>query len=441
MFLPAIPAFAQVAVGVGVGDTSLNVSGQTSPSAYVTVTKDNNIIGTLTADASGNFSQSFPAQDPGITQIGFIAQDSASRVTDAISLQVNLQEHFPTDVQVFLPTNLQISPNIISSGQQVTVGGQAAPNATININLDGHAIATQSTDASGNWQYKLSTNGLAAGIHQIVATVTDSLGNQSYPTSPYEFNINAPPAGQPRSGNPPPVILKLAIPKITSPQPSQIITSPSLTIAGKGPGRTQIEVWNDTHILGSVWSDLLGNWQLSLTFNPGMYTLRSRACLDDSCGQFSPGVTFTYKTPALTQQKLKASLNQYSLTQPVPGHTVIKLNISFGTAPYQVAVTWGDGTTDQSKIRNNETILEHIYTKIGRYSGHVSVSDQNGKQILYFTINVRKVLPGSQKPSPQSNLVLLLAIIAASGYLWYKFKHQRKRKQPPAKKPRKRKKT
>lgn len=405
---------AQMAASVGVGDTSLNLSGRTSPNAYVTVSSDSGVVGTVLADSSGNFSQSFPAQNPGITELHISAQDTAGRITDTASLQINLQEHFPTDVSVFLPTSLGLQPLSAVQGRHVEATGQTIPSGVVSIVIDGQVAGTVTSAADGSWDYMVDTTRLPVGSHTVVAKVSDAIGGQSYPTSQYIFEVSAQTSSRlPVRVNQLPPFPLLTAPQITFPAQNAVIHDAALTIAGKGPVRTQIEVWDSSHALGSVWSDFLGNWQLPITLSPGSYSIRARACSNNLCGNFSPAILFTYQSGQLPQQKLQATLDPYAITASSGDQTTIHLQIHYGTIPYSVTANWGDGSAlEHLKLSKSTTTLAHTYAEPGKYTGTIVVSDRNGsKQLLYFTVNTLKSPPFANRHHYPWYLFLILALL------------------------------
>lgn len=227
-------------VTIGVGDTVMIINGQTSPNAFVTIMDGNAVIGSLSADNDGLFTQTFPAQTPGLHTLKLYAQNAIdSEYTDTILLTVNLAEHFPTTVEVFLPPSIIMNT---SESSVIQLSGYTAPGVTVAIVIDDSEYLTIAADANGFWQASVNTGTFGGGDHSLFVKAYAGGGEQSFATTKRTFSIPFPP-GSPATpapskkrplfggGNtvapPPPVVVTPGISPPT-PQSGGILSFPSI---------------------------------------------------------------------------------------------------------------------------------------------------------------------------------------------------------------------
>lgn len=379
-------------VTVGVGDNSLTVQGTTSPSAFVTISEDGNVIGTTTANASGVFTQTFPAQNPGLHEIKVFAQTTNGLATDVVTINVNITEHATTTVDVFLPPTIMIAYTNLSYGEPLQLSGQTCPLCTLTFYIDNSSHATTIADSSGQWQVSIATIDLAAGQHSVFARATNGSGAQSYSSTLRSFqNATSREPGQPPIGalsiQPPAVNQRPGIPVITFPLPGTVWTSPTITLRGSADPGAQVEVFDGGKSLGSAWADDNGHWSLTLGLESRDYSLRARACRGNLCSDFSETLQFTAQPPSTGLiLELQKTLFSTIVNDPITLQAFIKN----GRPPYKVIINWGEAkTTGDSTQNQTEVKIKHTYAKAGRYTGWIEVQDiDNRAGRVYFTVNV-----------------------------------------------------
>lgn len=407
----AVFADTNVTVTIGVGETTVVIQGTTSPNAQVTFMDSGSVIGSTTADITGSYSQNFADQTPGIHTFQVFAQDTASRLTDTVSISVNVQEHAQTVVNIFLPPTLQLSTSQIQKGQSIAVAGMTAPSAQVVLYVDS-SYSTLTADAGGNWNAIIATAGLQSGQHQAYAVAVKSGGEQSYATFPHAFTVLAPP-GQ-TSGNPPSTsggtptggnssggvsqgsngkgAPTPSVPVITSPSNGAIVTDNVVQVTGAADSDVQIELWNRGQLAGSVFSDKNGRWTLRLTVTEFANELKARACRDGVCSAFSSSVIFFRQNPP--QNGLILQLDNYLMHTTTRKTLTDMLRISGGTAPYQITVDWGDHQQDTQATSLQKLLLAHRYHRPGHYSGRVVGTDSQGQRaIVQFSVSVSAKYP------------------------------------------------
>lgn len=145
------------------------VGSQADPNAPITVFADLVNIGNSQADSSGNFNfsiQANPALSKGTHSIT-VTQTVAgleSNPSNALNIQINSANTL----------NL-LSANADCSGNLKVVGSNADAGSTINVFLNSSLIGLGQADASGNFNFTISTN-LAVGSYNINVTQRNSAG-------------------------------------------------------------------------------------------------------------------------------------------------------------------------------------------------------------------------------------------------------------------------
>jgi hypothetical protein len=411
-------------VTIGVGDTTLFVSGLTSPNAFVAIMDNHGVIGTAIADNYGNYIKDFSAFAPGIHQLSVYARDADGRLTDTAELQVNVAEHAQTDVSIFLPPTLSIVNPEVNHGEHVHLMGSTLASGRLTITLDGTIYFQVQADSGGDWSYELDTASLSAGSHSLyVVASEESSGRQSYPTGTRTITITVkaepvppfPIAAAPPSQRPSP-------PVITYPSPGSTITDSQLVVRGTAQPGTQVELFNGERSIGSTFTDRWGNWRISIALTEPEYLIKARACRQTLCSKFSEGVRFFYRPPRGAGD-FTAYLEKYRYMSQVGESLALRLHIEGGRSPYRVVITWCGGRQEVLSTAQSELTLSHIYRKADACIGRVTVEERGGRSVhLSFSV---LVVGGTAFPLLWLLLLLLLLILLA---LLLMQKHQHKKR-------------
>lgn len=159
------------------GDTRVNVIGQTFPRASVTITLDARSVGTVRADNSGRFEFATNAS-PGTVSMGFSALDQNNIRTVTFNTTFDVTQGAITNVAgIIIPPSLSATDTTINPGDTVTFRGQAVPNATIEVQI-GAAVRTQTvrSDANGVWSLPYNTASLSPGEYAVKARSISGTG-------------------------------------------------------------------------------------------------------------------------------------------------------------------------------------------------------------------------------------------------------------------------
>lgn len=401
---------ADVAVSLPVGDTFMNVSGKTSPRAFVTIKDDDNVIGTLTAEADGTFSKTLVAQRPGIHTLSIYARDTDDEISDSAVVTVSLAEHGQTNISVFLPPTIVVSSLVTKPDAQLSLSGMTVPGSTVFLRIDDMTSMQAQADAAGRWQIIINPGQVKGGNHSVYAFAADSDGTQGYPSGPRFFMILAAEASSPVGD---PTRSVYPAPRITVPTDRSVVRSPVIGVAGLSEPGAQIEIWRNHHPVGAVFADTIGGWLMNVALENGANELQSRACNSKGCSEFSKSVIVTYAADKAVRVRMQASLNNYRFERPVGKALTVAVRTINGTAPLTYTFNWGDGE-HQSVISNDLTsAASHAYTKSGNYTGHVRIIDAAGQLVdIPFTVVVTK-------PSAFGSTVVQSGIIGINAVLLY----------------------
>ncbi|MBP2230998.1 autotransporter-associated beta strand protein [Azospirillum agricola] len=162
------------------GVTRPTLTGSAEPNSSVRVILDGVVIGTATAGADGRWS--FTVADAladGDHSVATEATDVAGNTGRSASQTFTIRSTAP---------GAPSAPTLASgdSGASATDGltsttrpvltGIAPPNGTVTVYVDGTAVGTVRTDATGVWNLPLNSP-LTDGTHQVQASATDAAGN------------------------------------------------------------------------------------------------------------------------------------------------------------------------------------------------------------------------------------------------------------------------
>ncbi|HDI4959167.1 TPA: BapA prefix-like domain-containing protein [Salmonella enterica] len=168
--------------------TGSRVTGTAEAGSTVTITSDTGVVlGTATADGTGNFTATLtPAQTNGQPLLAF-AQDKAGNTGIAAGFTAPDTRVPEAPIITNVVDDVGIYTGAIANGQvtndaQPTLNGTAQAGATVNIYNNGSLLGTTTANASGNWSFT-PTGNLTEGSHAFTATATNANGTGSVSTA------------------------------------------------------------------------------------------------------------------------------------------------------------------------------------------------------------------------------------------------------------------
>ncbi|MCS5452236.1 BapA/Bap/LapF family large adhesin [Enterobacter huaxiensis] len=166
--------------GLAVITNGTHVTGTAEAGSTVTITTSGGtVLGTATADGSGNFNATItPAQTGGESLVVF-ATDKAGNVGTNTSVTAPFTTIPNAPVIATINDNVGTVTGNLTNGKTTddttpTLSGTAQPNATVTLYNNGVSMGTVVADGAGNWSF--TTPVMAEGSHAFTATASNGSG-------------------------------------------------------------------------------------------------------------------------------------------------------------------------------------------------------------------------------------------------------------------------
>ncbi|MEP0708080.1 MAG: Ig-like domain-containing protein [Parvibaculum sp.] len=291
---PAIPVLVSMSDDTGTpgdfrtSDTTPTFSGTSEAGATITVRDGSTVLGTATADGSGNWSYTADTLSEGVHAITIRATDAAGRSSSYSDTQLVVVDTTAPDAPVIagfsddsLPTG-----DGITGDTTPTLSGTAAANSTVEILSGGNVIGTVTSAGNGTWSF--TTEELAEGSYSFTARVSDNVGNVSDESAALGITI---------ASGPPPVT---ATPTITlysndtGASGDGITRDNALDLYGTTVNGATVEIFDGGVSLGTVTADGAGNWHfLTGTLADGDHDFTVVATAPGGYGESDPSAVFS----------------------------------------------------------------------------------------------------------------------------------------------------
>jgi uncharacterized protein (TIGR03382 family) len=269
---PAAPVVVNPPNNSTIDDNTPAISGTAEANATVTVTVDGNVVGTATANSSGQWSyQLTPAQ--GLSNGQHSARATATDAAGNVSGNSNTNTFTVDAIVPAAPVVVNPKDGSLTNDDTPTVTGTAEAGSTVSVTIDGTVLGTTTADGQGNWTYTLTpAQKLMDGSHTVSAVATDAAGNASARSNQNTFTVDA-------SGPGAPVII--------DPKQNEK-TGSTPTITGTAEANSTVKVFIDNVLVGTVTTDAQGNWSFTPTtpLADGAHTVTANST--DTAGNTSP---------------------------------------------------------------------------------------------------------------------------------------------------------
>jgi N-acetylneuraminic acid mutarotase len=164
------------------------------------------------------------------------------------------------------------SPATFVNTSQPVIGGAAQPGSTVTVWLDGIVAGTTKADVQRKWTFTPDAT-LAEGLHRIVATATDAVGNISPESEERSFTVDTVPPGAP---------------VVT--EPGVLVNALTPVIRGTAEPESTVTVWlgEDEKNGRAVEADAAGDWRfpVATALSEGLH--QAKATAKDKAGNVSP---------------------------------------------------------------------------------------------------------------------------------------------------------
>ncbi|WP_224366229.1 adventurous gliding motility protein AgmC [Hyalangium versicolor] len=238
---PPAPVVTAPANGSTTKDSTPDYTGTAEPNSTVTVIVDGVVVGTTTANASGNwtFTPTTPLADGPHTVKARATDPAGNTGSDSNTNTFTMDTVPPAAPVVVTPAN-----GSRTNDNTPTYSGTAEPGTTVTVIVDGTPVGTTTANASGNWSFT-PTPALADGVHSVSATAADAVGNVSPQSNTNTFTVDT---------TPPPA------PVVVTPANGSTTSDNTPTYSGTAEANSTVTVFVDGTSVGTATADASGNW-------------------------------------------------------------------------------------------------------------------------------------------------------------------------------------
>ena len=227
-------------------DNTLTLTARGEANATVKIYDGVTLLGSATADGSGNWSYTTAALANGGHSLTATATDVAGNTSAAVrGLSVTIDTGAPVTPEIAaFSTDSGVVGDHITSDNTLTLAGTAEANTAVKVYDGGTLLGSATADGSGNWSY--TTAALANGDHSLTATATDVAGNTSAASSALSVTIDTAA----------PVVPSIAAFSTDSGTVGDGITNDNtLTLAGSAEANATVKIYDGVTLLGSATAD------------------------------------------------------------------------------------------------------------------------------------------------------------------------------------------
>ncbi|AVM75442.1 Ig-like domain-containing protein [Magnetospirillum gryphiswaldense] len=391
---PAAPSAPDMSAGSDSGTNTDNITTTTTPTftgtaeanATVTLydTDGSTVLGTGTADGSGNWSITASTLSAGAHTLTAKATDAAgNQGVASTGLSVTIDTTAPA-----APTALTISSDTgnsatdgITSDTTLTIGGSAEANASVEVFKDGVSIGTTTANGAGAWSFDYTGTTLTEGSYAFTAIATDVAGNVGTASTTKAVTVDT---------TAPAVPAVTAISSDTGVDGADAITTDTtLVISGTAAANITVEVFKDGVSIGTTTADGTGAWSFDHTGTTlALATHAFTAKAQDSAGNASAASTaLNVQVVAGPAAPTGLAISTDSGSSNSDGKTTDTTLILTGSAPANATVlvyrdgvsigtTTADGTGAWTYDYTGTTLAEGTYafTAVSRLLGQDSAA-------------------------------------------------------------------
>ena len=263
--------------------TNPTLSGEAEPGSTVVIYDNGTEIGTVTADADGNWSFT-PATALTDGEHAFTvdvtdAAGNTSPATSAGTITIDTSAPAVADNVTISANDQTLADGASTKDNTPTLSGEAEAGSTVVIYDNGEAIGTVTADENGNWSFTPET-ALDDGEHAFTVNVTDPAGNTSPATSAGTITIDT--------------TAPAAASEVTLSGDDQTLADGASTkdntptLSGEAEAGSTVVIYDNGVEIGTVTADENGSWSFTpetgLTDGEHAFTVN----VTDAAGNTSP---------------------------------------------------------------------------------------------------------------------------------------------------------
>ncbi|MEH5099026.1 Ig-like domain-containing protein [Atlantibacter hermannii] len=297
------PVSGTITEGGVTDDTTPTISGKTEPGSSVVILDNGVAIGTVIADADGNWSFTpETALDDGEHALTLTITDPSGNNSNSLPAGVIvIDTSAPAAATSLLITDDvgtktgALTNGSVTDDSKPTISGKAEKGSTITLYDGETAMGTTTADAEGNWSFTPET-ALGDGEHSIIVKVTDGAGNTSAASDTIVFTVDT--VAQAASD----MVITDNAGNQKGPLSDGAMTDDNQpVISGKAEAGSTVTIFNGDTVLGTTTADETGAWQFTpaTPLNDGSYEIS--VIVTDSAGNnsaASPTIAITVDTTA-----------------------------------------------------------------------------------------------------------------------------------------------
>ncbi|GAB4159176.1 MAG: hypothetical protein Fur003_2980 [Candidatus Dojkabacteria bacterium] len=191
-----ISGVSTASVTIPSNNSSIELSGFTSPNAFVTILLNGSIAGTALADNNGNFSKLLTGLDSNaFYDILIFAQDVNLIESRSVGFSITTLPYTNHVISnIVLPPTITLDKEVYQQNETLKASGMGYPNSLISLFI-GTSPQTYSlivnTNSAGEWEYLFDINesGITLGEHIAYAKINITGGYTSIFTETVPFTI------------------------------------------------------------------------------------------------------------------------------------------------------------------------------------------------------------------------------------------------------------
>jgi len=167
------------------GDGRIIVSGTAYPGARVTILADGQVVDTVNANGSGDYSITIDGIARGAYTFGVYAQDRDGNRSSTFSTSFTISGARASRLSnINITPTIAVDPDPAEPGETITFSGFALPDATVTLQTgrdDGTNTQTLTavSDSNGAWRTTLPTTGLARDTYRVRAEAAQLDGDKT----------------------------------------------------------------------------------------------------------------------------------------------------------------------------------------------------------------------------------------------------------------------
>ncbi|HEY8333376.1 MAG TPA: Ig-like domain-containing protein [Tardiphaga sp.] len=316
----------------------ITLKGTSAAGSTVKVLDGNKLVGTVNADANGNWSFTSGSLPDGSHKFSAIATNSTSTSPASATRTVLIDTAAPVAPTIAVST----SAAALAASHVAVLTGNAEANSTVKVFDGATQIGTATVSSSGAWTF--TTGNLATGSHSFVARAMDVAGNTGNASAAVPVTISTPTTPKPDA----PTVTSFSNDSGT--KGDGITNDNTITLTGTAAANSTVKISDGSTQMGSVKADSSGSWSyITSVLTDAKHMLTATAT--DSSGQTSAAssaVTITVDTKApgaptiATVGSASARTAASAQSTSVANGTTVNLN---GTAEAKSTVAIYEGST------------------------------------------------------------------------------------------------